>query len=148
MQNFNNKSKYILLLVVSLLLLNNISYSESIDEIKNKIDQTTSSKRQLEEEIALYEKQLKDIGKETDSLQNAIKILDATVKKNSLDIKLTETDIKGTELEIDRLGIEISKKGQTIEENSKVMALMIKETKKIFLIFGANLKVFFLFRIK
>ena len=130
MQNFNNKSKYILFLVVSLLLLCNISYSESIDEIKSKIDQTTSSKRQLEEEIAVLDKQLKDIGKETNTLQGAIKTLDATVKKNSLDIKLTENNIKGTELEIDRLGIEIDKKGQTIEENSGVMAQMIQETNR------------------
>jgi murein DD-endopeptidase MepM/ murein hydrolase activator NlpD len=130
MQNINKKSKYVLFLIGLLLLLCNISYSESIDEIKSKIDQTTNSKRQLEEEIIVLDKQLKDIGKETNTLQSAIKTVDATVKKNSLDIKLTENNIKGTELEIDRLSIEIDKKGQTIEENSGVMTQMIQETNR------------------
>ncbi len=129
MQNLNNKSKCILFLIASLLLCST-TYSESIDEIRSKIDQTSNNRKLLEEEIASYEKQLKDIGKETDSLQSAIRSLDTTVNKNLADIKLTENNIKGAEFELDRLSIEIDKKGNTIDENIDVMARMIQETNR------------------
>ncbi|MDD4803937.1 MAG: peptidoglycan DD-metalloendopeptidase family protein [Candidatus Pacebacteria bacterium] len=126
-----NKTKYFLIITLFFyIILCNTSLSQSISEIKDKIQQTTESRRQLEKEISLYESQLKDIGSQADSLNNAIKTLDITIKKNSADIKLTQNNIKKTELEINKLSSNIDKSVDTINQNSKVIAEMINETNK------------------
>lgn len=126
-----NKTKYFFLIIFfCCLILSNISFSQSIDVIKDKIQQTTESKRQLEKEIASYESQLKDISSQADSLSNAVKTLDTTIKKNSADIKLTQNNIKETELEIDKLSINIDRSVDVIDQNSKVIAEMINQTNK------------------
>ena len=126
-----NKTKYFLIVVLfSIFIIYNISFSQSIDEIKDKIQQTTESKEQLEKEISSYESQLKDISSQANSLSNAVKTLDTTIKKNSIDIKLTQSNIKETELEIDKLSLNIDRSTDVISQNSKVIAQMINETDK------------------
>ena len=127
-----NKLKYFLIITLFfLLIICNKTFSQSIEDIKKKIQQTTDSKTQLEKEIASYEKQLKDISGQADSLSNAIKILDTTIKKNSLDIKLTQSNIKEKELEIDKLSLNIDRSVDVIDQNSSVIAEMINETNKM-----------------
>jgi murein DD-endopeptidase MepM/ murein hydrolase activator NlpD len=117
---------YSLIFLLS-LLLSNICYSSSIDEIKQKIEQTSKNREQLQKEIDQYQNQLKDIGTQADTLSKAIKTLEATEKKTSLDIKLTENNINSANLEIERLGIEIRKKETEIDKNSVVIEVLINE---------------------
>jgi len=119
--------KYFLLFILLFLLCNTV-LADSIDDIKAKIQQTADNKAKLEQEIAAYEKQLEDIGQQAVSLQNAIKSLDATINKNTLDIKLTQNNINQTELEIQNLSINIDKNVVIIDKNSKVIAALINET--------------------
>jgi len=126
-----NKAKYILVITLFFyFIICNTSISQSISEIKDKIQQTTDNKTILEKEIASYESQLKDISSQADSLGNAVKILDTTIKKNSVDIKLTQNNINETELEIDKLSLNIDRSVDVIDQNRKVIAEMINETSK------------------
>ena len=131
MSKNGNKLKYFLIIILFFcFILTNKTLSQSIDEIKDKIQQATESKIQLEKEIASLNSQLKDIGGQADTLVNAIKTLDTTIKKNSVDIKLTQNNIKETELEIDKLSINIDRSVDVIDQNSKVIAEMINQTHK------------------
>lgn len=126
-----DKIKYFLvfIFIVSIILCNKV-YSQSISDLKNKIQQVTENKKQLEEEIAKYESQLKDVSSQANSLSNAIKTLDTTIKKNSTDIKLTENNIKKTELEIDKLSISIDNSVDKIDQNIKVIVDLINQESK------------------
>jgi len=115
------------LIFITFLLLGNIAKSQSIDEIKSKIDATSRNKDQLEKEIAEYQAQLKDISGEVNSLSKAVKTLEATEKKNTLDIKLTENNISAATLKIESLGYEITGKEKDIKNDSKVIQETLKE---------------------
>ena len=109
------------------ILLGNVCYSASIDELKQKIDETSQSKAKLEKEIEQYQKQLKEIGEEANTLTTAVKTLEATEKKTILDIKLTENNITSTELEIERLAIAINKKEAEMRDNNEVIYQTLNE---------------------
>ena len=104
-------------------------HSATVDELRDQIQKITGTRQKLEEEIAAYEKQLKDIGDQTTSLKDTIKSLDATINKNSLDIKLTQSNIDTTQLEIEELSINIGKNVKSINKNSKAIAILINQLK-------------------
>ena len=58
-------------------------------------------------------------------MKNALKSLDATINKNSLDIKLTQSNIDSTELEIEELSIDIGKNVKIINQNTKAIASLL-----------------------
>jgi murein DD-endopeptidase MepM/ murein hydrolase activator NlpD len=127
----SNKIKFKYLFIpVWFSLLSSFVYAQSIDDLKAKIQQTTDNKAQLEKEIAAYESQLKDIGEQASTLQNTIKSLDATIKKNALAIKLTQNNINAAELRIQQLSLDITKNIGIIDQDSKVIAGLIVETNK------------------
>jgi murein DD-endopeptidase MepM/ murein hydrolase activator NlpD len=121
--------------VISFLLLVLLCFqyvsvrSATIDELRDQILKVTQTKQELEQEIAVYEKQLKDIGDQTISLKDTIKSLDATINKNSLDIKLTQSNIDTTQLEIEELSINIGKNVSSINKNVKVITLLLNQLK-------------------
>lgn len=120
----------ILFLLLFLLSFEFISvHSATVDELRDQIQKITGTRQKLEEEIAAYEKQLKDIGDQTTSLKDTIKSLDATINKNSLDIKLTQSNIDTTQLEIEELSINIGKNVKSINKNTKAIAILINQLK-------------------
>lgn len=121
--------KYVFLCL--LFLLCNTAYSASIDEIKQKIEATAQNKALLEKEIEQYQKLLKEIGGEVDTLSKAIKTIEATEKKTLLDIKLTENNINQAELEIDRLAYDIGGKEKDIQADSKIVYETLNEINQI-----------------
>ena len=118
---------FIFLLCLVLIFSYKLTYSATVDELQEQIQIITENKIKLESEIANYEKQLKDIGEQADSLKNAIKTIDTTISKNSLDIKLTENKISSTELEISKLSIKIKSNVKTIDKNLNAIAQLIKK---------------------
>ena len=114
--------------VLFLLFFNcDITYSATADELRDQIQKITETKQQLQKEIAVYEDQLKDIGEQTTSLKNTIKLLDATINKNTLDIKLTQNNINSTQLQIEELSINIGKNVNIINENTKTIAKLLNQ---------------------
>jgi len=123
--------KGIIFFIVSILfIISNFAYSATVDELKDQIQKITDTKAQLEKEIAVYEDQLKDLGVQSNSLSNAIKSLNATINKNSLDIKLTQNKINSTQLQIEELSMNIGKNVETIDQNIKAVAKLINELNK------------------
>lgn len=108
----------------------NFVYSATVDELKDQIQKITETKQQLEQEIAVYEKQLKDIGEQTVSLKNTIASLNATINKNSLDIKLAQNNINRTQLQIEELSVNIGKNINKINNDSKAIALLLNQINK------------------
>ena len=116
------------IIFLSFFLLNcKVVYSATADEIKQQIQQVTANKIQLEQEIAQYEQQLKDIGAQAVSLKNTIKSLDATINKNALDIKLTQSNINSTSLEIEELSLNIGKNIDLINKDTEAISILVKQ---------------------
>lgn len=130
LKHLGEKTFYTLLLILVAIIASYIPInvnSATVDEIKYKIEQTSSSRSEIEKEIEKYQLQLKSIGDQANSLQNTIKTLEATSKKMSADIKLTEKNIELTQLEISSLDIEINKKKSSIEINSAAISNSLQE---------------------
>ena len=71
-------------------------YAQTADDLNSKISQKNSDITKLEQEIAQYQNQLNDIGKQKTSLSGSIKQLDLTRKKLETDILLTQKKIDKT----------------------------------------------------
>lgn len=99
--------------------------AQSVDQIKQNIEDHNDKIKQLDAEIKVYEKQINVIGGEAKTLQNAIKVLDTNQKKIGAEVKRTETNIQKTNLTISNLGSEIgdieNKIGANVLAISKVL---------------------------
>ena len=93
------------------------TFSATVDELKQKIDETTASKKALEDEIAQYQAQIKDIANQANTLANALKTLTTNEKKINTQISLTKKNINSKTLEIKNLGVDIGQKELNIENN-------------------------------
>ncbi len=124
-------SRGIIFSILFLLIFQyNLAYSATVDELKDQIQKVTNTKAQLEKEIAVYEQQLTDLSVQSNSLSNTIKSLNVTINKNSLDIKLTQNNINSTQLQIEELSMNIGKNIDTINQNTKAVALLLNEVNK------------------
>ncbi|MGB8816214.1 MAG: peptidoglycan DD-metalloendopeptidase family protein [Minisyncoccia bacterium] len=103
----------------------NTVFSATVDELKQQIDQTTASKKALEDEIALYQAQIKDIGNQANTLANTIKILDTGIAKVNADIKLTNKNIEIKTLEIKKISLDIGRKEVNIQKNINAIGELI-----------------------
>lgn len=103
----------------------------SIDELRAKIAERNESIKALEDEIAGYQADLNKVGKETKSLQSAIRIIDLQQRKLSTDIKLTENRVVATDLTIKELSSDISDKGELIDVNIDAMGNAMRELYKL-----------------
>ena len=95
-----------LALVVLLFFPFFFSSAQTVTDIQNKISQKDSDIQKLEQEIAQYQSQLNDLGKQKDSLNGTIKQLDLTAKKLNADISVTQNKIDKTNLKIQEFGKE------------------------------------------
>lgn len=91
-------------------------YAQTASELQDKISQSNSEIRRLEEEIAAANRTLIDIAGQKNTLSNEIKKLDLTQSTLTKQISLTETKIKATDLLIGELSGEISNKHEIIGE--------------------------------
>lgn len=121
----------------SLILILGISFAVSsspslfaqtkVDDLKQKIDGTSSTIKQLEEEIKQYTTELNKTSAEAKTLQSTIKNLDLTDKKLTTDIKVTENKIDYTNLTIEQLRNEIGDKEAKIEINRRALTEAIRQ---------------------
>lgn len=87
-------------------------HSQTVDDIKSKIDEKNNQIKQLELEISQYNLEVNNASTQAKSLLGTIKSLDLSKKKITADISLTEKKIDKTNLTIGQLSrdIELSKK--------------------------------------
>ena len=114
----------ILLIILILALFAFISFSnaQSVDELKEKINNTNDTIQRLEQEIKQYQNEIDSLGKEKDSLNNTIKALDFARKKLEADTKITENKISTKNLEIKELVSQIGDKDERIIDSKRVIA--------------------------
>jgi murein DD-endopeptidase MepM/ murein hydrolase activator NlpD len=119
-------TKYLFSILI-IFIFANTTLAGTVEDIKQKIDITTQSRAAIQKEIDAYQKQLKDIGTQATTLQNAIKTLTATGNKISASIRLNKNRINTAELEIQKLALEIKNKEKDIKSNSDVIYELIRE---------------------
>lgn len=98
----------------------------SISELKSKIDERNTKIQDLEKEISGYQKMIEAVGKEKDTLQNAVQILEISGKKLATDMKITENKISLADSNIGKLSVEISDKKQQITQNDEALSESIR----------------------
>lgn len=102
-----------------------------IDDLRQKIDTRGAEIKNLEEEIAQYEKDILSLGGEVKTLANSIKELDIVRKKLDANIRLTESKISAQNLKIEKLQIEIKDKEGKIDMNSHAIEEIIRSMDQI-----------------
>lgn len=124
------KTFYISLSLCFTLVLGNISFAISTDELQDKISASNQNKAQLEKEIDGYQKQLTEIDGQATTLQSTIKSLDISSNKLTAEIKLTKNYISETTLGIQDTGIKIGDKNEQIIVDTKIVVNTLKELAK------------------
>ena len=77
-----------------MLNISSTSFAQSIDELKQNINNHGDKIKKLEEEIKVYEKEIEIVGGQAKTLQSAVQVLDINQKKIGTEIKKTETTKK------------------------------------------------------
>ncbi len=116
--------------VFSFLFFSN-TFAQSVSEIRAQMEQKDADIARLEREIAKYQAELADIGKQKNSLAGAIKSLDLTKKKLSSDIAVTQNKVDRTNLKIQSLGRDIGTKENSISLSQKSIAQGLRETNEL-----------------
>ncbi|MBP6883906.1 MAG: peptidoglycan DD-metalloendopeptidase family protein [Candidatus Pacebacteria bacterium] len=130
-KDYKNQSKKIFLgiFILSFLAVPFFySLAQTASEIKDKIEQRNDDISALEKEIAGYQSQLNEIGKQKSSLAGSIKELDLNKKKLTADISVTQKKIDRTNLTIEGLSSQIGTKELSIGSALDAIVLNIKMT--------------------
>lgn len=109
-------------IIFLILILPFFVFAQSVDELRQNIENRADKIKQLDAEIKVYEKQIETVGGQAQTLQNAIKVLDINQKKIGTEIKKTETNIQKTNFTITDLKNQIGEIEAKIESNSKAIA--------------------------
>ncbi len=132
-QKKSNKKRLLITFVFLILLLTTYYllptapvFSQSADELKEKIDTKVQDIADLEKEIAKYQKELQSLGNEKASLSKTLKELDLNTKKILDQIKVSQDKIALKNKEIGNLGTEIGDKSVRIENNKEAIADSIR----------------------
>ena len=100
--------------------------TSEIDTLKSQISERNSRLKDIEQEIANYQTELKKVGGEKSTLQKAISRLELERKKVEAEINYTQNKISTTNLEISKIGIEIGSTQKKIELNHHAIRQMMK----------------------
>lgn len=128
------KSKFLIygfLLLLFLFLNSNFAFSQTKEELENKINLKNTDIDRLEAEIKSYQNELNSLGNQKNSLSKTIKELDITRKKLLLNISLTENKIEKANLKIQNLGNEINTKEDSINRDLKAIKYNIQSVNEI-----------------
>lgn len=107
-------------LIVMLLVRthpDSILANSEVEVLKEQITERNDRLKEIEKEIANYQTELKKVGSEKNTLQNAINKLELERKKVQADISYTQNKIGATDLEIDKLSYEIEDTEESIGLN-------------------------------
>ncbi len=120
--------KYVLFLV--LFVLPFFSLAQNVNDLKSKIDDTSSQIKKLEDEISSYNKEIVKTSQEANSLKNAIKILDTTGNKLEKDLNLTNVKINKTNLTLEDISETIKRTQKDIKTNSEALKELLNSLKQ------------------
>lgn len=101
-----------------------------IDELKEKINERNNQIKQLEAEIAGYQNDLEQVGKDKQSLESTLKNLNLTQKKLTAEIKLTQSKIDATTEKIKELASGILDKKTRLETITDGLGELLRNLNK------------------
>ena len=119
--------KYVKIVLLCILCVPQFLFAASTDELKQKIDERSTTIKNLEKEIAQYQKQIDDTGKQAQTLGSAIKVLTTSEKQIQTSITVTTTKIDKATLTIQQLAQEILEKQQKIEVDQRAAGEIIRQ---------------------
>ncbi|MEK7464134.1 MAG: peptidoglycan DD-metalloendopeptidase family protein [Patescibacteria group bacterium] len=108
--------------LITAFLIVSVASAQSADELRSKISDRNDAIARLEAEIKQYQIDVEALGKEKDSLSNAIKTLDLSKKKLEADTKITENKIAAKNLEIKELSLQIGDKSERITDSRRLIS--------------------------
>jgi len=112
-------------------IFNQVANAQSVETLKQQIQNTNVEKAKIEAEIEEYKKQLEQVGAEKNTLANKIKSLEITQKKLVSDINLTQTKINSANLSIADLQKEINVTQEKISDNYVAISKTIRNINSI-----------------
>lgn len=104
-----------------------ISRAESIDELKQQIQERNQKISLLEAEIERLEKEIVETHGQRETLQGKLRELEATRKKLAVEISATQTKIESATLTIEGLAIEIVNARGKIENQTAGLAHSLRQ---------------------
>ncbi len=116
-----------LLAVLGIVISGAITNTIHAQSLTDRIGASQSRITEIEKEIAQYEGELIKTGKEKDTLNNALKILEINKKRLESESSLTETRIVNTNLVILSLGVQIEDHDNTIGRRSQALASSLRQ---------------------
>ena len=102
------------------------SNAQSLDQIKEQIEQIARERAKLDAEIAEYQRQLNVLAGEKQTLQGAIQTLDVSRQKTATQIKDIQAKIAAATLKLSQLSIEIGSKEQSIALDRAAVAASLR----------------------
>jgi murein DD-endopeptidase MepM/ murein hydrolase activator NlpD len=120
----------IALMLVACVMLGTVPQpikAETLTELRQKIEERNDEIKKLEKEIAAYQAQVEQVGKEANSLQNTIKQLDLSRKKLLADRAITQNRITATTLTIEKLALEIGNKENNIADGRTIIGTALRQ---------------------
>lgn len=117
---------FLILFFLFIFLNSSFTSASTIIELRTKIDDRNTQIQELEKDIREYQSKLETVGKEKDSLQKAVQLLELSGKKLATDLKITENKISSTDLNIQKLNIEILDKKERIVQNNEALSESIR----------------------
>ena len=103
-----------------------LSHAQTPDQIQAQINERNQQIKDLEAEIAGYQKQLNTLSGQKQTLQSAIKSLDVSRAQLSAQINLTQSKISAANLKLEQLAFDITDKEELIELDKKALAKSLR----------------------
>ncbi len=103
----------------------------AIDDLRAKINERGSAIAALEKEIAAYQDEIERVGKETQTLQSAIRAIDLEEKRIAAKVRLTENQIQAANLAIIQLSSGIIEKGTKIVRSEEAIAHSLRSREQL-----------------
>ena len=88
-----NCKKITIFFIAFSFIFTSIAYAETVEEIKDKINDRNDAISKLESEIRQYQSDIDALGKEKDSLSNTIKSKTAVIWAESEDFRISSSKI-------------------------------------------------------
>lgn len=96
------------------------------DELQKKIEEHNAQIKQIEQEIASYQRDLAQLGAARQNLEQELAQLDLNRRKLSADISLLQQRIDTADLTIEKLSLDIQEKQRRIEQNREAIAASLR----------------------
>lgn len=103
------------------------AFAQDTAAVQAQIDQHNAAIKQLNDEIAAYQKQLDVLGAQHQTLQSAIKTIDVSRQQTITQAKVTQNKIGATDLQLTQIRGDIATKEQLINRDQTAVAKAVRD---------------------